>query len=294
MKKTVVLFLFAAASSILLLSTKEKPVRIFLAGDSTMADKPLNSCPERGWGMVLPSFFNDNVVIENHARNGRSTRTFISEGRWDYLLSRVGAGDYVVIQFGHNDQSKEKTDRYTSPEDYKKNLEKFVADVRAKSAIPILCTPVVRRKFDEKGNFVDQHGIYPNLVRQVAREQNVYLIDMHHTSMDLVIEKGVEGSKELFLHVDAGECPKFPDGKEDNTHFRDAGAMAMAWLFVEGFISMYENTLRSLPPSIFPLLKNWKSLSEVQLQYTTPVPNLDKLKNTINHNLDEGNTRKSN
>lgn len=277
MKRTI-LSIISAVLLLGLLAMKDKPVKIFLAGDSTMADKPLSSCPERGWGMVLPSYFNDDVIIENHARNGRSTRTFISEGRWDFMLNRVGEGDYVVIQFGHNDQSKAKEDRYTTPEDYKKNMERFVADVRAKKAIPIMCTPVERRKFDSKGNFVDQHGNYPNLMRQVAKEQNVAMIDMQHSSMDLIIEKGVEGSKELFLYVGPGECPKYPDGKEDNTHFKDAGAMEMARFFVEG--------LQALNMSY--LTKHLKPASEIKLQYTQPVPNLNKLKNTINHNLDEG------
>jgi lysophospholipase L1-like esterase len=276
--KKLFLYLSAVIIALSFIASKEKPVKIFLAGDSTMADKPLNSCPEVGWGMVLPSYFNDNVIIENHARNGRSTRTFISEGRWDFLLNRVSKGDFVVIQFGHNDQSKDKADRYTTPEDFKKNFVRFVTDVRAKGATPILCTPVERRKFDSKDNFVDQHGNYPNLIRQVADSMNVALIDMQHTSMDLIISKGVEGSKELFLHVGPGECPKFPDGKEDNTHFKDAGAMAMAQLFVNGIKQL----------NIEALVKNLRPASEVKLQYTVPVPNLDNLKNTIDHTKDEG------
>ncbi len=276
--KKLFLYLTAVIMLVGFIAGKEKPVKLFLAGDSTMADKPLNSCPERGWGMVLPSYFNDNILIENHARNGRSTRTFISEGRWDFLINRVGKGDFVVIQFGHNDQSKDKTDRYTTPEDFKKNFIRFVTDVRIKEATPILCTPVERRKFDNNGNFVDQHGNYPNLIRQVADSMKVALIDMQHTSMDLLISKGVEGSKEFFLHVGPGECPKFPEGKEDNTHFKDAGATAMAQLFVDGIKQL----------NIEPLAKNLRPASEVKLQYTIPVPNLDNLKNTIDHTKDEG------
>ncbi len=279
--KKIFLYSIAIIMALGFMANKEKPVKIFLAGDSTMADKPMNSCPERGWGMVLPSYFNDNVLIENHARNGRSTRTFISEGRWDFMINRVGKGDFVVIQFGHNDQSKDKVDRYTTPEDFKKNFVRFVNDVRGKGATPILCTPVERRKFDDKGNFVDQHGNYPNLIRQVADSMKVALIDMQHTSMDLIIEKGVEGSKELFLHVGPGECPKFPEGKEDNTHFKDAGAMAMAQLFVDG--------LKEL--KIEPLVKNLRPEKEVKLQYTVQIPNLDNLKNATNSNLDEGNKK---
>lgn len=277
---------FILYSLTLLLATgfvamKQKPVRIFLAGDSTMADKEKKAYPETGWGMVLPSYFNDDVQIENHARNGRSTRTFISEGRWDFLINRVSDGDYVVIQFGHNDQSKQKTDRYTPPADYKKNLERFVTDVRAKGAIPILCTPVERRKFDKDSNFVDQHGIYPNLVRQVAKEMNVYLVDMQHTSMDFIIQAGNQGSIQYFMHVKPGECEKYPDGHEDNTHFKPAGAMEMASEFVDG--------LRQL--GIKPLVDNMKPSAAVKLQYTKPVDGIGNLKNTIDHKLDEGKTK---
>lgn len=275
---------FIAASILLvfgLMSMKQKQVRIFLAGDSTMADKDKKSAPETGWGMVLPSYFNDNVLIENHARNGRSTRTFISEGRWDFMMKRVGEGDFVVIQFGHNDQSKQKEDRYTPPADYKKNLERFVADVRAKGATPILCTPVERRKFDKDSNFVDQHGIYPNLVRKVAKEMNVVLIDMQHTSMDFLIDQGMEGSKQFFMHVKPGECEKYPEGKEDNTHFKPDGAMVMAKLFVEGVQHW----------GIKPLEENLKPADQVKLQYTIPVEGIENLKSTINHNLDEGKTK---
>lgn len=279
--KKLLIYTIALLTVAGMVSMKRKPVKLFLAGDSTMADKPLNGCPETGWGMVLPSYFNENIVIENHARNGRSTRTFISEGRWDFMLARVSKGDYVVIQFGHNDQSIQKTDRYTTPEDYKKNLIKFVTEVRSKGATPILCTPVERRKFDEKGNFVDQHGNYPNLVRQVAKELNVSFIDMQHSSMDFIISKGEEGSKELFLHVGPGECSKYPEGKDDNTHFKPAGAMEMARFFVEGITEL----------EIKPLVKQLKPLANVTLKYTTPVEGLDNLKSTINHNLDEGKTK---
>ncbi len=201
-------------AAITIIAAKKKPTKILLAGDSTMADKEEIAYPETGWGQVLPSYFDDEIVIENHARNGRSTRTFISEGRWDYLLSHTNKGDFVIIQFGHNDQSIKKADRYTTPEDFKKNFARFVDDVKAKGATPILCTPVMRRKFSKNGNFIDQHGNYPNLIRQVAKEKNVLLIDMQHLSMDFLIGAGVEDSKKYFLHVKPGECKKHPDGTQ--------------------------------------------------------------------------------
>ncbi|MBP5306790.1 MAG: rhamnogalacturonan acetylesterase [Paludibacteraceae bacterium] len=280
MKKTI-LYTLLILSVLGLTATKQKGVRIFMAGDSTMADKEKRAYPETGWGQVLPSYFDENTVIENHSRNGRSTRTFISEGRWDYMMQRVGKGDYVVIQFGHNDQSKSKADRYTEPAQYKANLKKMVTDVRNKKAIPILCTPVERRKFDKNGNFVDQHGNYPNLVRQVAKEEGVILIDMHHTSMDFLTEAGEEKSATYFLHIGPGESEKYPEGKKDNTHFKPEGAMQMARLFTEGIAMKNDKALS-------PLKKHLLEPGKVQLKYSTPVEGLDHLKNTINHGLDEG------
>src|SRR5690348_5898640 len=144
-------------------------ITIHLAGDSTMAPKLDEKRPETGWGEMLPEFFDSTLVrIVNHARNGRSTRTFISEGRWKEITDSLQSGDYVFIQFGHNDESKEKTDRYTPPADYRANLVRFVNETRAKGANPVLMTPVMRRRYDSKGNVRDTHGEYPDLVRGVA------------------------------------------------------------------------------------------------------------------------------
>lgn len=281
MKKTL-LFTLLTSFLIALVAMKNKPVRIFLAGDSTMADKEEIAYPETGWGQVLPSYFDKDVIIENHARNGRSTRTFISEGRWEFLLSHVQKGDYVVIQFGHNDQSKNKTDRYTTPEQYKENLTKMVNDTRSKGGIPILCTPIERRKFDKSGNFVDQHGNYPNLVRQVAQEQKVILVDMQHSSMDFIIAAGDSASCQYFLHVKPGECKRHPDGKIDNTHLKPTGAMEMARLFLEGVKNKkHDKQLKRL-------LKHLRKDSDVALTYTTPVEGVSKLASKTNNKLDEG------
>src|SRR5436309_7780525 len=179
-------FLFAA----LLLSVigqsvaaQRRTLTIFLAGDSTMAQKLPEKRPETGWGEMLGEFFRDGrVIIDNRAQNGRSTRTFISEGRWQAIVDTLRPGDYVFIQFGHNDESKEKTDRYTPPADYRNNLIRFVSEVRAKKATPVLLTPVRRRRFDRDGRLQDTHGEYPDIVRRVATEYRVVLIDMHRGS----------------------------------------------------------------------------------------------------------------
>lgn len=205
------------------------PVTIHLAGDSTMAEKLPEKRPETGWGEFLAAQFADgSVVVDNRAKNGRSTRTFIEEGRWRDLIETTKAGDVVLIQFGHNDQSIEKPDRYTPPADYARNLARFVADVRAKGAMPVLLTPVARRRFDADGRVLPSHGEYPDLVRALAARESVLLIDMERRSGAVLQEAGVEGSKALFLWVAPGASPNYPKGVEDNTHFSPKGAQRMA------------------------------------------------------------------
>lgn len=209
-------------------------VTIYMIGDSTMADKPTEDNPERGWGQMFPMFFDSTLTIENHAKNGRSTRSFLAENRWQPIVDKLKSGDYVFIQFGHNDQSKEKVDRYTPPEDYRNNLIKFVTEARQKNAQPILCTPIVRRRFDEDGKFYDVHGVYPDVVREVAKEYKVPLIDMHQKSQKLVVDFGTDSSKNIFLWIEPGKYKSFPDGKQDNTHFSEYGATKIAELALEG------------------------------------------------------------
>jgi lysophospholipase L1-like esterase len=213
----------------------KEPITVFLAGDSTMASKRPEKRPETGWGEFLQQHLDESRVrVDNHAQNGRSTRTFISEGRWQAILDKLRAGDYVFIQFGHNDSSKEKVDRYTPPEDYRANLVRFVGEVRARKATPILLTPVMRRRFSQDGRIQDSHGVYPDIVRRVAAEQKVTLIDMHRKSEQVLVRHGVEESKKLFLQLAAGAHANYPQGVTDNTHFSPLGAEIMAGLAVEG------------------------------------------------------------
>lgn len=194
----------------------QKPVTIYLAGDSTMAQKLPEKKPETGWGEALGNFFRqDSVRIDNRAKNGRSTRTFISEGLWQGIVDSLHKGDFVFIQFGHNDESKEKTGRYTPPADYRANLIRFVSEVRAKRETPVLLTPVMRRRFDYKGVFFDTHGDYPDIVRAVAKEYRVPLIDMHRKSEAVLKRYGVEPSRRLFLQLRSGENPNYPNSIED-------------------------------------------------------------------------------
>lgn len=211
----------------------KEPVTVFLAGDSTMAHKQENKRPETGWGEQLQKHFDEKRVrVDNHAQNGRSTKSFIAEGRWQALIDKVSAGDYVLVQFGHNDQPKEKA-THTPPDDFRRNLERFVDEVRAKKATPVLLTPVVRRRFDEKGAFYDTHFEYPDIVRRVAAERKVALIDMHRESEKVLVKYGPEDSRKLFLQLKAGENPNYPQGVEDNTHFSPLGADLMAEIVVD-------------------------------------------------------------
>ncbi|HRB11777.1 MAG TPA: GDSL-type esterase/lipase family protein, partial [Vicinamibacteria bacterium] len=208
---------------------REAPrVTIHLAGDSTMAEKLAEKRPETGWGEMLQPLFKQGVEVRNYAKNGRSTRTFISEGLWDGLIANVKEGDYVFLQFGHNDESKEKVDRYTPPADYRANLARFVAETRARKATPVLMTPVMRRRFDPSGALQDTHGEYPDLVRALARETGAPLLDLHLESGRVLAEYGPEGSIPLFLQLKAGENPNYPNGIADNTHFSPKGAALMA------------------------------------------------------------------
>ena len=224
-------------------------VAIHLAGDSTMADKLPEKRPETGWGEHLAARFRPGTVrVFNHAKNGRSTRTFIEEGRWQALLDGLHAGDWVLIQFGHNDQSVEKPDRYTPLPDYERNLARFVADVRARGATPVLLTPVSRRRFDEAGRVQDSHGEYPGRVRALAAREGVALIDLERRSQALLQEAGVDGSRRLFLQLAPGEHAHYPKGVADNTHYSPAGARRIAIEFA--------NALRGSGLSLAALLRD--------------------------------------
>lgn len=236
--KTLIFILFISTA----IAAQSSSVTIYLAGDSTCAEKTADKRPETGWGEMLGKHFKDSRVrIENRAMNGRSTKSFISEGRWQKIVDELKKGDWVFVQFGHNDSSKEKGERYAPPEVFRANFVRFVADVKAKNATIVLLTPVVRRRFDKDGKFYDTHGEYPDLIRAVANEQKVPLIDMQQKSEAVIKKYGDEGSRSLFLQLKPDENPNYPKGIEDNTHFNPKGADEMAVLVVEG---IRENKLK--------------------------------------------------
>lgn len=231
----------------------DRPVRVFMIGDSTMADKPLNDNPERGWGQLLPQFLTGDAQVKNYAVNGRSTKSFIKEGRWDSVMKYLQKDDYLVIQFGHNDAKSEDTSRYAAPKGlYRDNLVRFIKEARSKGAIPILVTPVMRRKFDDAGRFVDTHGEYPNVVRSVATILDVPLVDLHKSSQALIEQHGVEGSKRLFLWIDPKHFKAAPEGKKDDTHFSEYGASQVASLFCAELKAKNIGLARYLRPSAYP------------------------------------------
>lgn len=232
MKTIYALFLLSALAAT---AAGKEPVTVHLAGDSTMAEKLPGKRPETGWGEMLQKHFRgDRVRVRNHAKNGRSTRLFVEQKLWQGLLDTLRAGDYVFIQFGHNDAAKDKPDRYTPPEDYRANLVRFVREVRERKATPVLFTPVVRRRFTKEGVFQDAHGVYPGIVREVAAGHKVALVDMHAASARALVRYGPEESRKLFLQLKPGEHPNYPNGVDDNTHFNPLGAEVMAGLAVEG------------------------------------------------------------
>lgn len=212
---------------------EKKKIKIFLAGDSTMSIKDEKAFPETGWGMPFVYFWDTTVAVVNKAKNGRSTKTFISEGLWQSIMDEAREGDYIFIQFGHNDEAKEKKERYATPDTFRMNLKRFITGAKEKKAIPILLTPVSRRKFDTNGIVIETHPEYSAYVKDVAEQEKVLFIDLDTKSRELYQQFGAENSKILFLQIQPGEHPNYPDGKEDNTHFNELGARLVAQIVLK-------------------------------------------------------------
>ncbi len=252
-----ILGIFAIAI-ILISSSREPEFTVFMIGDSTMANKDTTGGKqERGWGMVLQQYFDNKVLVDNHAVNGRSSKSFIDEGRWDKVLAKIKPGDYVFIQFGHNDE-KPQPERHTDPgTTFDDNLRKFVNETRSKGGIPVLFNAVVRRNFaikqqknddDEKlrnldakvgGNVIegdtlyDPHGDYRIAPANVAKELGVTFIDAQAITHELEQGLGSEASKKLHMIFAPGEHPSLPNGRWDNTHYNIYGANQVALLLIK-------------------------------------------------------------
>lgn len=218
--------------------------RLHLAGDSTMANKPQDPPnPEYGWGQPLPAFFLDPSVIVNHAVNGRSTKSFRDLGHWAALLADLRPGDFVLLQFGHNDEKTEDPARFAAPDVYAENLRRYIAEIRTAGATPLLATPVARRSWTKAGELSETHGDYLAAVRRVAATEDVPLLELNILTSDLERAHGPEGSKRLHLWLPAGRWVRHPAGLEDDTHYSAYGATCVATLAVRELIRL------QLPPA---------------------------------------------
>lgn len=212
----------------------ETTISLHLAGDSTMSIKRDSARPETGWGEKIASYLRPGVSVVNHAVNGRSTRSFIDQGRWQALLDQLQPNDVVMIQFAHNDQKMIDKKRFTDPwRAYRENLQKFVADVREKEAEPILLTSIARRSFDKHGKLADTLAPYSEVLRDVAAQQKVVLIDLNRSTSELLQQLGPERSKSLYLHLQPGQHPNYPEGEQDDTHLNPQGADRVARMVAE-------------------------------------------------------------
>ncbi|MFJ8947813.1 rhamnogalacturonan acetylesterase [Streptomyces sp. NPDC102395] len=199
---------------------------LYIAGDSTAAQKYADAAPETGWGTALPFFLRESLAVANHAVNGRSSKSFVDEGRLDAILSVIRPGDVLLVQFAHNDEKATDPSRYTEPwTTYRDFLRRYVDGARARGARPVLLTPVERRRFDAAGDAVPSHGEYPAAMRALAREEGVPLLDLQAQSLALWQELGVEGTKTYF---------NWTESEQDNTHFNPPGAIALARLVAAG------------------------------------------------------------
>lgn len=215
--------------------TQEKPITIYLAGDSTVSDYSSSLAPRAGWGQVLAKYFDNQVVVKNEAIPSRSSKSFIDEGRLDSILNQIEKGDYLFIQFGHNDEKIKDPNRYTEPySTYKNYLKQYIDGARSKQAIPVLVTPVERRYFTEEGMLSRTHSNYPAAMKELGLEEHVPVIDLTAKSHALFQKLGPEKTKDVFLWMDAKENKNYPNGVQDNTHFQEAGAKLIARLVIEG------------------------------------------------------------
>ncbi|MDF9800315.1 lysophospholipase L1-like esterase [Catalinimonas alkaloidigena] len=215
-------------------------IEVFLIGDSTVSEYPESYYPRMGWGQALESFFQEGKVkVHNKAVSGRSTKSFIDEGLWEKVLNELGEGDYLLIQFGHNDMKSENEHLYAAPFGaYTDNLMTFIKKARAKKAVPVLVTPVYRRRFDDNGLLKNSHGEYPLAMRILAEKKEVPLIDLHKKSFQLFSALGPEKTKDIFLWLQEDEYENYPEGIEDNSHFSKSGAIALSELVAEEMLRL--------------------------------------------------------
>lgn len=204
---------------------------IYMIGDSTMQYNNYSSYPQTGWGQVLQLFLHEDVLVHDFAKNGRSTKSFIDEGRFQMVLDKLQKGDFVICQFGHNDEKSQDPTRYTTPFDtYTKNLEYMYNEVKKRECGFVLATSITRRKF-ENGKCINSHGDYPRAMMEFAAKNNITCIDLNTLTMNLYSEVGEEGTKKFHMIFGPNIYPNYPEGKDDSSHLRYDGAVQVAELF---------------------------------------------------------------
>ena len=199
---------------------------IYICGDSTADTYDPEKTLMVGWGQLLQGYL-PHVRVEDRAKAGRSTKSFLDEGRLEDILREISPGDLMLVQFAHNDEN-EKPERHTEPwTDYLANLTVFVDSAREKGAIPVLLTPICMRVWQD-GKLQETHGEYKDAMRALARKKSVPLLDIYQDSFRIVSEAGEEGSKAFFMHLEPGEDPRYPEGLSDNAHTKRFGAERFA------------------------------------------------------------------
>lgn len=206
-------------------------MKIFMMGDSTMKYNNIYTYPQTGWGQVLHLFTKNDYIIEDHAENGRSTKSFIDEGRFDVILNKMSKGDFVICQFGHNDE-KDDPKRYTEPYgSYQQNLKYFADEVTKKGGHIVFATSITRHKFED-GKCINSHLQYPQAMIDFCNDNNYTCIDLNKLTIDLYSNLGEEASKKLHMIFPANTFKAYPEGKDDHSHLVFDGAKTICELFV--------------------------------------------------------------
>jgi lysophospholipase L1-like esterase len=212
----------------------DRRITVFVAGDSTAATWPASRAPQSGWGQALPAFLGRQVAVVNEALSGASSKSFVDLGLLDRIDAAIRPGDYLLISFGHNDEKDDvarHTDPFTTFQDY---LRRYLDVARAHGAHPVLVTPVERRRFDAAGAATRSHGDYPAAMIQLGAMARVPTIDLTTSSLHRWDRLGTEGTKDYFLWLNPGDSVNYPDGLQDNTHFKAHGAIEVARLVARG------------------------------------------------------------
>ena len=213
-------------------AAESRTPKLYLIGGSTMATFP-ETRPVVGWGQMLPRFFKNPALVDNRAKSGRSSKSFIDQGLWDPISTELGAGDFLIICFGTNDSANDPQRRTEPRGSFRTNLERFIRETRAKGATPILATSVARRQWDEKGRFVEPPSEYVVVTREIAAREKVPLMEMRGVTVELERSLGVEGSIALHLYLPPGKYESYPKGAKDDTHYNAEGARRVAELAVQ-------------------------------------------------------------